>query len=339
MQTYEGTVYYGVTAADFDGDKKVDLIATVCDPYLSSKGFDFYQGDGTGNFYFQRRIEDLKPTDYLVSFWSSIDNPDSMDLDQLEYCELRGNGEILVRVAVADVDLYVKKDSPTDRHAARNGTSVYAGVETFPLFPDRLSKGITSLLPGEELVQQGLADLSRDQVSDCSLLVLIAAARLRRLGLEIPERPALRPYEHQLFARLEQRLGAGAHSYYNSLIRRIVSYARALERAGADYRHGELTRWRRFPLFSKAHPYPHFWLLSRICGYPEDSERRTADMGGAIVVRGGTPLMITALADFNGRRGLVLTASSRLSRESGGFPMHETLDSLRQSLVSCGRFQ
>jgi exoribonuclease-2 len=82
--------------------------------------------------------------------WSSIDNEDSMDLDQIECCERRENGEILVRVAVADVDLYVKKESPTDRHAARNGTSVYTGIETFTLFPDRLSKGITSLLPNED---------------------------------------------------------------------------------------------------------------------------------------------------------------------------------------------
>jgi exoribonuclease-2 len=82
--------------------------------------------------------------------WSSIDNEDSQDLDQIEHCELGENGEILVRVAVADVDSYVKKESRTDRHAAHNGTSVYTGVETFPLFPDRLSKGITSLLPGED---------------------------------------------------------------------------------------------------------------------------------------------------------------------------------------------
>ena len=82
--------------------------------------------------------------------WSSIDNEDSMDLDQLEYCERGGNDEIQVRVAIADVDLYVKRQSPTDRHAARNGTSVYTGIVTFPLFPDRLSKGITSLLPGQD---------------------------------------------------------------------------------------------------------------------------------------------------------------------------------------------
>ena len=86
------------------------------------------------------------------------------------------------------------------------------------------------LLPGEELVQEGLSDLSQNRETDCSLLLLIAAPRLRRLGIQIPERPSPSPYEHQLYARLDQRLGTAAHSYYNSLIRRIVSYARALER-------------------------------------------------------------------------------------------------------------
>jgi ribonuclease R len=80
--------------------------------------------------------------------WSSIDNHDSMDLDQLEVCEEGSNGEIRVMVAIADVDAYVPKSTRTDRHAAHNGTSVYTGVETFPMLPDILSKGITSLLPG-----------------------------------------------------------------------------------------------------------------------------------------------------------------------------------------------
>jgi exoribonuclease-2 len=44
----------------------------------------------------------------------------------------------------------VAKSSPTDQHAAQNGTSVYTGIETFPMLPDKLSRGITSLLPGHE---------------------------------------------------------------------------------------------------------------------------------------------------------------------------------------------
>jgi hypothetical protein len=86
------------------------------------------------------------------------------------------------------------------------------------------------LLPGEELVKEGLADLSQARETDYSLLLLIAGPRLRALGLDIPPRTATIPFEHQLFARLNERLGDAAHSYYNSLIRRIVSYAHALER-------------------------------------------------------------------------------------------------------------
>ncbi|MDI6719606.1 MAG: RNB domain-containing ribonuclease [Methanomicrobiales archaeon] len=82
--------------------------------------------------------------------WSSVDNIDSLDLDQLEYCEPGPHGEILVRVAIADVDLFIPKGCPTDRHAAHNGTSVYTGVLTFPMLPDRLSKGISSLLPARD---------------------------------------------------------------------------------------------------------------------------------------------------------------------------------------------
>lgn len=85
------------------------------------------------------------------------------------------------------------------------------------------------LLPGEELVAAGLSDLLQGRETEGALLVLIAAPRLRRLGLNIPDRPSQLPFEHQLYARLAERLGTAAHSHYNGLIRRIVSYARALE--------------------------------------------------------------------------------------------------------------
>jgi len=82
--------------------------------------------------------------------WSSIDNFDSMDLDQIEYCEEGNDGEIHVKIAISDVDLYVPKHSRADQYAAHNGTSVYTGIVTFPMLPDHLSKGITSLLPGQD---------------------------------------------------------------------------------------------------------------------------------------------------------------------------------------------
>ena len=88
----------------------------------------------------------------------------------------------------------------------------------------------TAALPGEDMVREGLQDLEQGRVTDYSLLVLIASPRLRALGLSLPEHKADTPFEHQLYERLEERLGVGAHTHYNSLIRRIVSYARALDR-------------------------------------------------------------------------------------------------------------
>ena len=79
--------------------------------------------------------------------WSSIDNVESLDLDQVEYCVRGTSDEIIVKVAIADVDLFVPKNSQTDIYAARNGTSVYTGIDVFPLFPNRLSTELTSLMP------------------------------------------------------------------------------------------------------------------------------------------------------------------------------------------------
>ncbi|UUX93834.1 RNB domain-containing ribonuclease [Methanoplanus endosymbiosus] len=82
--------------------------------------------------------------------WSSIDNFDSKDLDQIEFCEEKDGGIINVKVAIADVDCYVPKDSATDRYAAYNTTAVYTGVETFFMIPFKLCGNISSLLPGKD---------------------------------------------------------------------------------------------------------------------------------------------------------------------------------------------
>src|SRR6185312_15090052 len=60
--------------------------------------------------------------------WSSIDNNNSRDLDQLEIAEKLPDGTVRVRVAIADVDTTVPKDSATDHFASANSTSVYTGI-------------------------------------------------------------------------------------------------------------------------------------------------------------------------------------------------------------------
>ncbi len=82
--------------------------------------------------------------------WSSIDNADSKDLDQVEYAEKLPNGKTRVLVGIADVDAFVPKGSPLDVHASNNTTTVYTGVMNFPMFPEKLSNDISSLLPGAD---------------------------------------------------------------------------------------------------------------------------------------------------------------------------------------------
>jgi exoribonuclease II len=82
--------------------------------------------------------------DLTALLWSSIDNDDSRDLDQIEWAE-RVAGGIRVLVGVADVDSAVAKDTPLDRHASREATTVYAAVRTFPMLPEQLSTDLTSL--------------------------------------------------------------------------------------------------------------------------------------------------------------------------------------------------
>lgn len=82
--------------------------------------------------------------------WSSIDNDTSRDLDQIEIAQRLSDGQVKILVGIADVDAFVPKQSPIDEHAARETTTVYAGIRNFPMLPEELSTGQTSLLENQD---------------------------------------------------------------------------------------------------------------------------------------------------------------------------------------------
>jgi exoribonuclease II len=82
--------------------------------------------------------------------WCSIDNDDSLDLDQLTACEPLAGTDVRIMVAVADVDALVRKGSAIDDHAWVNTTSVYTSAKIFPMLPERLSTDLSSLNPDQD---------------------------------------------------------------------------------------------------------------------------------------------------------------------------------------------
>jgi hypothetical protein len=81
-------------------------------------------------------------------------------------------------------------------------------------------------LPGGDLVAAGLRDLEAGRETVPALLVAIFASRLRREGLRVPKVP-VEP-EHRLYRLLAREEPDSAHGRYNALVRRMVSFVRAL---------------------------------------------------------------------------------------------------------------
>src|ERR1700722_12440544 len=75
---------------------------------------------------------DASVRDMRAPLWASIDNDDSLDLDQLSVAEALAGGATKVYVAVADVDAIVRLGSAIDDHARANTTSVYTAARVFP---------------------------------------------------------------------------------------------------------------------------------------------------------------------------------------------------------------
>jgi hypothetical protein len=84
-------------------------------------------------------------------------------------------------------------------------------------------------LPGEALVRQGLADLAAQRRTISACLVSMASPRLRRAGLLSVSAPIINDAELSLYGLLRAEAG-DAYSRYNSFLRELVSFERALDR-------------------------------------------------------------------------------------------------------------
>src|SRR6185295_10521341 len=127
------------------------LLASVAERAMREKGFiPFPPHDAVAEAEAQARkplptqgIRDLRALP-----WTSIDNPESRDLDQIEVLE-PVQGGTKVYVGIADVEHCVPPGSANDRFAANNTVSVYTGIRTFPMLPEKFSFDLTSLVAGQ----------------------------------------------------------------------------------------------------------------------------------------------------------------------------------------------
>lgn len=85
-------------------------------------------------------------------------------------------------------------------------------------------------LPGADLVSTGIGDLRAGRETVAAALVSMAESRLRGAGIDMPPGRGVEA-AHLLYGLLESDIDP--HSRYNALVARVVSFARAAERAAA----------------------------------------------------------------------------------------------------------
>lgn len=115
--------------------------------------------------------------------WCSVDNDDSLDLDQLSYAEQLPGNKVRLLVAIADVDALVTKDSTIDNYASQNTATIYTVADVFPMLPEKLSNDLTSLGYDDDrcavVVEMVIGDDGAVQQSDVYRAAVRNRAKLR----------------------------------------------------------------------------------------------------------------------------------------------------------------
>lgn len=179
--------------------------------------------------------------------WLSIDNDDSLDLDQLSVAEVLDDKLTKILVAIADVDCLVRKDSAVDDHARLNTTSVYTAAQIFPMLPEKLSTNLTSLADQQkrlamivemQIDQEGAicaSDLYRAWVFNHAKLAYNSVSAWLD-GTAAPPQPIARSEELQRQIRIQDTVARALRAV------RHTSGAMTLETIQADavFQNGEL---------------------------------------------------------------------------------------------------
>jgi len=115
--------------------------------------------------------------------WCSVDNNDSLDLDQLSYAEQLPDNKVRLLIAIADVDALVTNQSKIDHYASQNTASIYTVAQLFPMLPEKLSTDFTSLRLGEDrcavVVEMIVDDDGAVQQSDVYMAMVFNHAKLQ----------------------------------------------------------------------------------------------------------------------------------------------------------------
>lgn len=137
--------------------------------------------------------------------WCSIDNDDSLDLDQLTYAEVISKRETKIYIAIANVASVVQKNSLIDKRASTNTTSVYTPAKVFHMLPEKLSTHLTSLNENEDrlaivvevIVHEdgslGAYDVYPSLVKNVSKLAYSSVGRWLETGTDLPSSVAKIP--------------------------------------------------------------------------------------------------------------------------------------------------
>jgi exoribonuclease-2 len=129
-----------------------DILTTIARQAMLDNGLlpDFSPAAQAQADALSRTAADPGARDLRGADWVSIDNDDSLDLDQLSVAQSLSDASTRLLVAIADVDAAVSPGSAIDDHARHNTTSVYTAGRIFPMLPERLSTDLTSLVQGQE---------------------------------------------------------------------------------------------------------------------------------------------------------------------------------------------